>query len=167
MLHSTELQLQITFGVRIEDEYLIRRTGNLFVRVCLSVAERTKQLGNIPIYVSRDCVLSVVQLVHLHRTQNCRAAVLGSSFIIMSSYRFCLLSIFTLDNYGINNFVFLFEKQVVLQECEVLRRVSPTSSAIKRQSDGRPKDVHSRIVDIESRCGPGIEGYARPKKHCP
>jgi len=53
--------------------------------------------------------------------------------------------------------------QVILQDVEVLRHLSPT--AIKRNSEGRPKDVLSRVTDIESRCAIGIEGH-RSKKHC-
>lgn len=54
--------------------------------------------------------------------------------------------------------------QVVLQEVETLRRSSP--GAMKRNSDGRPIGVTGRIIDIENRCGIGIEGHAR-KKQCP
>ncbi|KAK4026155.1 Kinesin-like protein [Daphnia magna] len=55
--------------------------------------------------------------------------------------------------------------QVVLQDVEILRHSSPT--AVKRHSDGRLKDVHSRVADIENRCGHAIEGHNRVKKHCP
>jgi len=50
----------------------------------------------------------------------------------------------------------------------MLRRLSPTSAAIKRASDGRPKDVLSRVGEIESRMGPGtpVDGY-KSKKFCP
>jgi len=54
-------------------------------------------------------------------------------------------------------------EKVILQDVEVLRHLSPT--AIKRNSEGRPKDVLSRVTDIESRCAIGIEGH-RSKKHC-
>lgn len=62
------------------------------------------------------------------------------------------------NHFGIRMYV-----KVILQDVEVLRHSSPT--AIKRNSEGRPKDVLSRVTDIESRCAIGIEGH-RSKKHC-
>ena len=43
----------------------------------------------------------------------------------------------------------------------MLRRLSPTSAAIKRACIGRPKDVFSRVGEIESRLVPGtpVDGY--------
>ena len=61
--------------------------------------------------------------------------------------------------------VFIIYLQVVLQDVEILHHAS--TMAVKRHSDGRPiKDVLARVVDIEKRCGTGIEGH-RSKKHCP
>jgi hypothetical protein len=64
-----------------------------------------------------------------------------------------------------SDFLISLFRKVVLQDVEILRHSSPT--AAKRHSDGRLKDVHSRVADIENRCGYAIEGHGRVKKHCP
>jgi len=84
-------------------------------------------------------------------------------WLISSSFSWSKMKIlktrwFSIDYFGVSLF-----NQVILQDVEVLRHSSPT--ALKRNSEGRPKDVLSRVTDIESRCAIAIEGH-RSKKHC-
>ena len=62
--------------------------------------------------------------------------------------------------------VYVAVVQVVLQDVEVLRQENCSPTGRKRASDGRQKDVLSRVTDIESRCAVAYEGH-RSKKFCP